>query len=115
MLPALGFPASADVMKIAVAANGNTVASPVSPVAAKSTYVLIFDGKGAFVEALSNPHKDVGGGASALVIDLLSGRGVTTMVAGNFGDKMIAGMKAKRITFIEFKGTAAEAIKKALK
>jgi len=112
--PASGFTASADNMRIAVASNGNTAASAVSPVAAKSSYFLIFDGKGAFIEALSNPHKNVGGGASALVIDLLSGKGVTTIVAGDFGDKMIAAMKAKRINHLEFKGTAADAVKKTV-
>jgi predicted Fe-Mo cluster-binding NifX family protein len=104
-----------DKVKIAVASDGNTPASAVSPVAARSSYYLTFDSKGAFIEALSNPHKNAGGGAGSLVVDFLAGKGITTIVAGAFGDKMIAAMKAKGINYVEFKGTAADAVKKALK
>lgn len=106
---------AADKTKIAVASDGNTPASAVSPVAGRSPYYLIFDGKGAFIEALTNPHKNAGGGAGTLAVDFLAGKGVTTVIAGAFGDKMIAAMKAKGINYIELKGTAADAVKKALK
>lgn len=106
---------AADKVKIAVASDGNTSAAAVSPVAARSSYYLIFDGKGAFVEALVNPHKSAGGGAGSLVVDFLAGKGITTAIAGAFGDKMIAAMKTKGINYIEFKGTAADAVKKSLK
>ena len=106
---------AADKVKIAVASEANTPASAVSPVAGRSPYYLIFDGKGAFVEALSNPHKNAGSGAGPMVVDFLAGKGVTTIIAGTFGNKMIAAMQAKGINHIEFKGIAAEAVKKALK
>ena len=114
-LTALGYAASVDKAKIAVASDGNTPTSSVSPVAARSSYFLIFDGKGTFVEAIVNPHKSAGGGAGTLVVDFLAGKGVTTVIAGAFGDKMIVAMKTKGINYIEFKGTAADAVKKALK
>lgn len=113
-LTASGFAAPSDKTRIVVASNGNTAASAVSPVAARGLYFLIFDGQGAFIEALNNPHKNAGGGASALVVDFLSGKGATTIVAGTFGDKMVAAMKAKRINYLEFKGTAADAVKKVV-
>jgi predicted Fe-Mo cluster-binding NifX family protein len=111
----LGHAAAADKIKIAVASDGNTPASAVSPVAGRSSYFLTFDGKGVFIEALGNPHKNAGGGAGYLVVDFLGAKGTTTIIAGAFGDKMISAMKAKGINYIEFKGTAADAVKKAVK
>jgi len=106
---------AADKVKIAVASDGNMPASAVSPVAARCSYFLIFDGKGTFVEAIVNPHKSAGGGAGTLVVDFLAGKGVTIAIAGAFGDKMITAMKAKGIKYVDFKGTAADAVKKAVK
>lgn len=103
-----------DNSKIAVVSEGKTEASGVSPVAARASYFVIFDGKGAFIEAHANPYKNAGGGASRLVVDFLSGKGATTIIAGDFGDKMIAAMNAKRIRYLIFKGTAADAVKKAI-
>lgn len=114
-LTAAGYAAPVDKTKIAVASDGNTPASAVSPVAARCSYFLIFDSKGTFIEAVANPHKNAGGGAGTLVVDFLAGKGATTIIAGAFGDKMITAMKAKGINYIEFKGTAADAVKKAVK
>ncbi len=114
ILTASGFAASLVKSSIAVVANGNTVDSAVSSVAARGPYFLIFDGNGKFIKCLSNSHKNAGGGASALVVDYLSAEGITTIIAGDFGDKMIVAMKAKRIQHLEFKGTAADAVKKAV-
>jgi predicted Fe-Mo cluster-binding NifX family protein len=106
---------AADKTRIAVASDGNTPASAVSPVAARSAYYLIFDGKGAFVEALSNPHKSAGGGAGTLAVDFLAGKGVTTVIAGAFGDKMVAAMKAKGMAHVVFKGNAGDAVADVVK
>jgi len=114
-LTVLGYAAQAGKTKIAVASDANTPASAVSPVAGRSPYYLIFDGKGAFIEAVSNPHKNAGSGAGALVVDFLAGKGVTTIIAGAYGDKMITAMKTKGMNYVEFKGTAADAMKKTLK
>jgi len=114
-LTSLGYAATDDKAKIAVASDGNTQASAVNPVAGKSSYYLIFDGNGAFIEVISNPHKSAGGGRYSLVVDFLAGKGATTIIAGSFGDKMITTMKAKGINYIEFKGTVADAVKKAVK
>lgn len=114
-LTALGHTAPVGETKIAVASDGNTPASTVSPVAARSSYYVIFDGKGIFIEAISNPHKNTGGGAGSLVVDFLAGKGVTTIIAGAFGNKMVMSMKAKGMHYIEFRGIAADAVKKAVK
>ena len=112
---ASGYTAPVGETRIAVASDGSTPASAVSPVAARSSYYLIFDGKGAFIEAISNPHKNAGGGAGTLVVNFLAGKGVKTIIAGTFGNKMVMSMKAKDIHYIEFRGTTADAVKKAVK
>lgn len=103
-LTALGYTAPVGETRIAVASDGSTPASAVSPVAARSSYYLIFDSKGGFIEAISNPHKKAGGGAGSLVVDFLAGKGVTTIIAEVFGDKMVMSMKAKGIHYIAFRG-----------
>jgi len=99
---------------IAVAAEGKTAASKVSSVAARSPYYLIFDGTGNLLEAVENPYKAVKSGTAASVLSFLSKKGVTLIVAGDFGDKMIQDMKSKEIKYLEFKGSVEEALKKVL-
>lgn len=98
--------------KIAVAANDKTPAGLVSSQAGRGPFFLFFDGKGKLVETLDNPFKGKGGGA--VVADFLAGKGVTVVVAEEFGRKIVEGMKSKGIRAIAFKGSAAEAVKKVL-
>ncbi len=112
---ALSIAFAADKTKIAVASDGNTPISTVSPVAARCSYFLIFDNNGTFIEAIANPHKSAGGGAGSLVVNFLADKDIKTIIAGAFGENMITAMKARGINYIEFKGTATEAVKKAVK
>lgn len=106
---------SADMIKIAVASDGKTVSSAVSRVAARSSVFLIFDGNGKFVEAINNPHKEIGGGAGPLVVNFLAQKGANVITAQSFGKKMVDAMKAKGIVHFEFKGNADDAVRKYLK
>ncbi|MBN1105617.1 MAG: hypothetical protein JXL84_19570 [Deltaproteobacteria bacterium] len=100
--------------KIAVAAEGKSVTAKVSGVAARSPYFLIFDGTGALSEAIDNPYKAAKGGAGSSVVPFLAQKGVTFVVAGEFGKNMIQAMTAKGIGYFEFRGSAEMALKKAL-
>ncbi len=106
---------SADMTKIAVASDGKTVSSAVSSVAARSSGFLIFDGNGKFVEAISNPHKEIRRRAGPLVVNFLAQKGVNVISAQSFGKKMVDAMKAKGIVHFEFKGNADDAVRKYLK
>ncbi len=106
---------AASTPKIAVSSEGSSPSSQVSAIAARCPYFIMFDGKGKLLEALENPYRNAAGGASSQVIGFLSGKGVTVVVAGAFGQKMVRGMQAKGIRYLEFKGTAADALKQALK
>jgi predicted Fe-Mo cluster-binding NifX family protein len=104
----------ADNTRIAVVSQGNAPDAVVSPVAARGLYFLIFDARGTFIEAVENPHRNAGRNASEQVVVDLSNRGVTTLIAGNFGNKMTAALTARRIRHVEFQGTAADAVRKAV-
>jgi predicted Fe-Mo cluster-binding NifX family protein len=100
--------------KIAVASNGKTAQASVSSQAAKCPYYLIFDNKGKLTEVIDNPYRNARGGAGPSAANFLARRGVSMVIAGNFGSKMINTLKSKGITHLEFKGNAGDAVKKAL-
>lgn len=112
LITSLGY--AADKGKIAVAAEGKAVASDVSGVAARCSYFLIFDGDGALIEAIDNPFKGAKGGAGRSVVPFLAQKGVTFVVAGEFGRNMAQSLKANGIESLEFEGSAEAAMKKIL-
>ena len=99
--------------KIAVSANDKTLTASVSKQAGPSPFFLIFDGKGKLIETIANPYKEGGGGIA--VADFLASKGVTIVVAQEFGDKIVQVMKGKGIKAVAFKGSVEEAVKKVLK
>jgi len=102
-------------MKIAVAASSKTAKASVSNMAAKCPYYLIFNNKEELIEVIDNPYRDASGGAGPSAANFLAQRGVTIVIAGNFGSKMINTMKNKGITHFEFKGRVDDAVKRVLK
>ncbi len=105
---------AADQGKIAVATEGKTAAAQVSGVAARSPYFLFFDESGKFLEAVDNPYRAARGGAGTSVVPFLAQKGATVVVAGEFGENMIDAIKGKGMRYLEFKGSAEEALKKVL-
>ena len=99
--------------KIAVAANAQTPAASVSSQAGRSPLFLLFDEKGKLVETITNPYKEAENSGIA-VVDFLAGKGVTTVVAEEFGPRIVQVMKSKGIRVVAFKGSADEAVKKVL-
>ncbi len=134
--------------KIAVASDGKTITEPVGFRMGQSSFYLLFDGQGQFLEAIDNPFKNAGGnaagrsGKSALdslrvdekggliggvetlpkeerekiwnsMLDFLMSKGVTVVVAEQFGYEIVRAMKEKGITCVEFKGRSVDAVKRA--
>ena len=99
--------------KIAVGASGDGPGAPVNAQAASSSYFLVFDQKGKLLEALENPYKNANSPGPE-VVNYLSGKGVTVVVAGDFGPRIVDVMKAKRMWPVRFAGTAQDAVKKVL-
>ena len=101
-------------MKIAVAASSKSAKASVSNMAAKCPYYLIFNNKGELIEVIDNPYRDASGGAGPSAANFLAQQGVTLVIAGNFGSKMINTLKNKGITHFEFKGRVDDAVKRVL-
>jgi predicted Fe-Mo cluster-binding NifX family protein len=99
--------------KIAVAASASDRGAGVNAQAALSPYFLIFDQKGKLLEALMNPYKD-SDNPGPDIVNYLTGKGVTVVIAGNFGPKILNVMKAKKIWPVPFTGSAEAAVKKVL-
>ncbi len=95
----------------AVASAGKSVAGTVGNIAARSPYLLLFNGQGELVEVLDNPYRNTGGGAGPLVAELMASRGVKTLVAGNFGVNITDSLEEKGVNALVFSGTVAEAVK----
>jgi len=101
-------------MKIAVASCDKTAKASVSNEAAKCPYYLMFDSKGEMTEVIDNPYGDASRGAGPSAANFLAQQGVTLVIAGNFGSKMINTLKNKGITHFEFKGRVDDAVKRVL-
>jgi predicted Fe-Mo cluster-binding NifX family protein len=99
--------------KICVATKEKSSGAAVSRQAGLAPFFLFFDGKGKMIEAIENPYKDKEG-AGKSVAQLLNSKGVTVVVAEEFGGQIVEVMKGKKIRTFSFKGSAVEAVKKVL-
>jgi len=99
--------------KIAVAANDKIPSAAVSKQAGLAPFFLFFDGKGKMTEAIENPYKDKEG-AGKSVAELLRSKGVTIVVAEEFGGQIVDVMKGKGIKAVASKGSAEEAVQRVL-
>jgi predicted Fe-Mo cluster-binding NifX family protein len=111
MMPMVVLAGEGKTEKIAVASSGKTPSALVGSQPGRAPYFLFFDKRGAFVEAVENPYKDAGG-AGISTVEFLAGKGVTVLVAGDYGPRIVEVMKGKGIRAVTFTGTAADAVKK---
>ena len=115
LVPVVAGTAEANSGLIAVASDEKTQPANVSNQAARCAYYMIFDSKGKLMDVIDNPFKGENGGAGPSAANFLGNKGVTVVVAENFGSKMINAMKSKGIKFTKFKGIAGDAVKEVLK
>ena len=108
-----GLAFAAQKENIAVAANDKIATAAVSKQAGLAPFFLLFDEKGKMTEAIENPFKDKEG-AGKSVAEFLKNKGVTVVVAEEFGGQIVEVMKGKGIKAATFKGNAEEAVKKVL-
>ena len=98
----------------AIAANEDSVTVDVSEIAARSLFFLIFDPDGQLLEVIGNPYLKAQKRAGDSVVNLLAQKGVTFIVAGQFGANMVNTMQNMGIRYLEFHGSVARALEKAL-
>ncbi len=102
--------AGAESTKIAVAAMGQEKDAAISLETGRAPFFLIFDGKGAFLEAIDNPAKDQDRGLRKIVSSLFAQEGIAIVIAGNIGSKMEQALKEQHIQYIQKTGVAANAV-----
>jgi predicted Fe-Mo cluster-binding NifX family protein len=100
--------------KIAVATQGDTVASRVSPQAGFSPFFLLFDQRGILIETLKNPAQSGGMGSGTAAVDFLAKKDVKVIVAEGFGSRIVEYITGKGMKPVEYKGNAADAVKRVL-
>jgi predicted Fe-Mo cluster-binding NifX family protein len=97
---------------IVVAAEGDVADALISKFAARSPYFLFFNEQGTLIEALANPYHRESRGTGPQVVDFLYGKGVHTVIAGEFGVKMITAMRQKNMTYNRGVGRAEDAVRR---
>ncbi|MDZ7641711.1 MAG: NifB/NifX family molybdenum-iron cluster-binding protein [Desulfurivibrio sp.] len=110
----LAAPVAAGPAMIVVTAEAPAATATVSTVAARSPYLLFFDGQGHLLEALPNPQREAGGNAGPALVEFLAARGVQLVIAGEFGNKMVAALQDRGIEYQLADGKATAAVQAAL-
>jgi predicted Fe-Mo cluster-binding NifX family protein len=100
---------------IAVAAEGPGANAPVSDVGARCAYFLFFNEQGDLSGSMVNPYHGERRGAGPKVVEMLSSRGVHTVIAGKFGRKMKYAMKQKSMVFQVAAGRAGDVVQRITK
>ena len=90
-------------MKIAIAAENESVESEVCPTAGRAPYYLLFEKK-RLVRTIKNPFARGGGGAGFGVAQMLANEGVTLVISGAFGPNMVSALEEKGIRYKEVRG-----------
>jgi predicted Fe-Mo cluster-binding NifX family protein len=107
-------PAVAGEARWAVAADGTDPMAPVSEVAARAPYLLVFDAQGVFLEALENPAVRFEHRAGPALAELLEELKVDVLIAGEIGRNLATALEEKKIRSVIASGPAAQAVKDAL-
>lgn len=101
--------------KLAVAAEGSEVNSSISSRAARAPFYIIFEKNGSMIMSIQNTAAEESSGASSKAVKLLQKYGVGTLVAGDFGGKILDAMKEQEIKHVIATGIVSETIRSLTK
>jgi predicted Fe-Mo cluster-binding NifX family protein len=90
-------------MKIAITSTGNTLESQIDERFGRCAFFVIYDIETKATEFIPNPHKDAESGAGPAAVQLVASRGVSKIVAGEFGMKIKSLLDSLKIQMIIFK------------
>lgn len=82
---------------IAIAADSAGMDARVSMHAARAPYYLLFNEAGELLEVVDNPHADAGRGAGPRAAEFLQTKGVTQVIAGEYGHRLVAELEQRGI------------------
>lgn len=100
---------------IAIASDGNTSNSNISSQASRSDYYIFIDEKGDTLEVLNNSFKDIKGGASSKLIEMLKDKKVSHFIASEFGDKLERALDTNDIKHTIYVGSVKMFIEQEIK
>ena len=100
---------------IAIASDGDNLNSNISSQASRCNYYIFIDENGNTLKILQNLNKDIKGGASSKLIDLLNNEKVSHFIASSFGDKLIKSLDSNNIKYTAHQGSINTFIKQVLK
>jgi predicted Fe-Mo cluster-binding NifX family protein len=90
-------------MKVCITSTGNTLESKLDERFGRCAYFVIYDTESKATEFIPNPHKDLESGAGPAAVQLVASRGVSKIVAGEFGMKIKSLLDSLKIQMIVFK------------
>lgn len=96
---------------IAVAANGQGDDAVISDKAGRAAHFLFYDGRGVYLKAEENPLADAARKAGPKVASFLYAKGVTLVVAGEFGTNMEDALSSYGIKYVMRTGGAHEVVR----
>jgi len=100
---------------IAIASDGNNFNSNISSQASRCNYYIFVDKSGNVLEILQNLNKNIKGGASSKLIDMLNNKKVSHFIASNFGDKLIMSLDSNHIKYTTYEGKVNTFVKQVVK
>jgi len=90
---------------IAIASDGDKLSSSISLNASRSDYYIFINEEGNILEILNNSFKDIKGGASSKLVELLKNKRVSSFIASNVGYKLKNSLNSNKIKYTIYNGT----------
>jgi predicted Fe-Mo cluster-binding NifX family protein len=101
-------------MILAIAAMTPDAAAQVAEHSARAPYFLLFNERGEILEVVPNPFADVDRGAAPQAALLLADKGVTLLVAGEFGSRFVSELEQRGIDPVRRSGQVSELVRQLL-
>ena len=95
----------------AIAGDGNEVTAKVSRLSGIAPFFHLYDLQGKLIEVMPNPHLEMEYGTGPAVAATLADKGVSVLVGGRAGPKMMDVLDAKEVRFVPRIGTVQDVVK----
>jgi predicted Fe-Mo cluster-binding NifX family protein len=101
-------------MKTAIAAITPDADARIAEHSARAPFYLLFNDKGELLEVVQNPSAGVDRGAAPQAARLLADKGVTLLVAADFGPRFVSALEEKRIDHVQRSGQVSEIVRQLI-